>query len=185
MIDYRIAAPNNAIFRYCPLCATALRDERDTVNGRTRPTCPSCGWVYYPRSPMGALAVVEAQAGIVLVHPPGGPAEAPASLPSGTLEYGETPEDGAVRVVLEQTGLEVELVTELTRFLQEGTPFGPALMFGFLARAVGGDLRTDGREGPAAVYALDSMPAIIPIRAANQRVLDAYLGRQGQAGRPT
>jgi ADP-ribose pyrophosphatase YjhB (NUDIX family) len=173
--DYRTVAPAHQIYRHCPLCAATLRDEVDAVNERVRPTCESCGWTYYPANPIGALVAVETGSGIVLVHPPAGPPEAPASLPGGLVEYGETPEAGAVRIVREQTGLDVEVAGELIRFLQDGTPFGPVLEFGFVARAVAGELRTDGHEGPAAVYPLESMPAIIPVRAANQRVLTAYL----------
>ena len=50
-------------------------------------------------------------------------------------------------------------------------------MTGVVARIEGGELR-EGDEGPPAVYALDDLPAIIPQRAANQRVLDVYLSRR-------
>ena len=125
--------------------------------------------------PRLALVVLEADGGIVLTHPPGGSPDAPASLPSGSVLDDETPEEAAVRLALEQTGLEIELAGELTRFLQEGTPFGTAEMFGFVAKAVGGELR-EGDEGLPRVYPLDDLPAIIPVRVANQRVLAAYLG---------
>jgi ADP-ribose pyrophosphatase YjhB (NUDIX family) len=124
--------------------------------------------------PRLALVVLEADGGIVLTHPAGGTPEAPASLPSGNVLEGETPEEAAVRLAREQTGLEVELVRGLTQFSQESTPFGTAEMFGFVARAVGGRLR-EGDEGPPVVYALDALPQIIPVRVANQRVLAAYL----------
>lgn len=175
MDDYRRFAPASQIYRHCPLCAASLHDERDPVNARVRPTCVACGWIYTPVNPQGALTVVEVDAGIVLVLPPGAPAAAPASLPSGLVEYGETPEAAALRLTFEQTGLQVEIVRELVRFLQEGTPFGPVLDFGFVARPIGGALRSDGPEGPAGIYPLHALPAIIPIRAANQRVLGAYL----------
>jgi len=47
-------------------------------------------------------------------------------------------------------------------------------MTGFVARVESGELR-QGDEGPPAIYALDELPAIIPVRVANQIVLDAYL----------
>jgi ADP-ribose pyrophosphatase YjhB (NUDIX family) len=126
-----------------------------------------------------ALVVAESGPGIVLVHPPGAPADAPASLPSGIVLDGETPEDGAVRLVREQTGLDVTITQRLIEFEQEGTPYGNAAMTGFVGRVEGGQLR-EGDEGPPAVYALDDLPAIIPVRVANQRVLAAYL-----SGRPS
>jgi len=127
-----------------------------------------------------SLVVVESGSGLVLIHPQGGPADASASLPSGIVLEGETPEQGAVRIVREQTGLDVAITERLVDFEQEGTPYGTAAMTGFVARVEGGELR-QGEEGPPAVYALDDLPAIIPVRAANQRVLDVYLSRQHSA----
>ena len=80
-----------------------------------------------------------------------------------------------MRMVREMTGLEVTIVEELINFIQEGTPTGTMNAHGYIARVTGGTLRDDGSEGPARVYRLDALPAIIPIRVANQRVLDAYL----------
>ncbi len=131
-----------------------------------------------------SLVVVELERGIVLIHPPGGPAEAPASLPSGAVHDEETPEQGAVRLVREQTGLDVAITERLVDFEQEGTPYGTAAMTGFVARVEGGELR-EGDEGPPVVYALDDLPAIIPVRVANRRVLDAYLSMHGDGRRPS
>jgi ADP-ribose pyrophosphatase YjhB (NUDIX family) len=124
-----------------------------------------------------ALVVVESGPGIVFIHPPGGPVDAPASLPSGIVLDGESPEEGAVRLVREQTGLEVAITERLIEFEQEGTPYGTAAMSGFVARVHAGELR-QGDEGPPAVYPLDELPAIIPVRLANQIVLAAYLSRR-------
>ena len=178
--DYREVAPESLVYRFCPRCAAKLHDEPDNARSVVRPTCDSCGWIYYPRLPMLALVVIESDGGIVIVQPPGGPPEAPASLPSGVVEYPETPEAGAIRIAREQTGLGVDLIAEITHFLQQGTPYGPALMFGFRAVRVSGTL-TEGDEGPPAVYAPHEAPAIMPIRVANQRVLAAYLESRGSS----
>jgi hypothetical protein len=53
-------------------------------------------------------------------------------------------------------------------------------MTGFVARVQAGELR-EGEEGPPAVYALDDLPAIIPERVANQKILAAYLSRRRPA----
>jgi ADP-ribose pyrophosphatase YjhB (NUDIX family) len=128
-----------------------------------------------------ALVVVESGPGIVFIHPHGGPADAAASLPSGIVLDGETPEHGAVRLVHEQTGLDIAITELLVEFEQVGTPYGDAAMTGFVARVEGGELR-EGDEGLPAVYALDDLPAIIPERVANQRVLAAYLSGRRSAG---
>ena len=72
---------------------------------------------------------------------------------------------------------DVAIAERLVDFEQEGTPYGTAAMTGFVARIEGGELR-EGDEGPPAVYALDDLPGIIPVRAANQRVLEVYLSRR-------
>ncbi len=130
----------------------------------------------------GALVVVESGSNqIVLIHPPGGPAEAPASLPSNPCRPGEDPATAAIRLVREMTGLEVAPVREFITFIQEGTPTGTMLAHGYVTQVTGGSLTTTGAEGPAKVYPLDALPRIIPIRAANQRVLEAYLHLRSQA----
>ena len=130
----------------------------------------------------GALVAVETDADeLVLIHPPGGPPEAPASLPSNPCDPGEIPEDAAVRMVREMTGLDVTIVREYARFIQEGTPTGTMLAHCYIARVTGGSLIYDGPEGLARAYPLDALPAIMPIRVANQRALDAYLKQRGLA----
>ena len=130
----------------------------------------------------GALVVVETGPNeIVFIHPPGAPPAAPASLPSNPCRPGESPEDGAVRIVKEATGFEVAIVREFVTFIQEGTPTGVMCAHGYIARVTGGALTDDGPEGPARTYPLDDLPAIMPIRVANQRALAAYLEQRGSA----
>jgi ADP-ribose pyrophosphatase YjhB (NUDIX family) len=130
----------------------------------------------------GALVVVETDAGeVVFIHPAGGAPEAPASLPSNPCEPGEVPQDAAVRMVREMTGLQVAIVREFVTFIQEGTPTGTMCAHGYIARVTGGALIDDGPQGPALAYPLHALPAVIPVRAANQRALDAYLEQRGRA----
>jgi ADP-ribose pyrophosphatase YjhB (NUDIX family) len=124
----------------------------------------------------GALVVIETDSGeIVFIHPPGGTPAAAASLPSNPCAPGEAPEAAAVRMAREMTGLDVAIVREFTTFIQHGTPTGTMCAHGYLARVTGGSLRDPGPEGPVRAYPIDALPRIIPIRVANQRVLDAYL----------
>lgn len=124
----------------------------------------------------GALVVIETDAGeIVFIHPHGGTPTATASLPSNPCAPGESPEAAAVRMAREMTGLDVVIVREFTTFIQHGTPTGTMCAHGYLAHVTGGSLRDPGPEGPVRAYPIDALPRIIPIRVANQRVLDAYL----------
>ncbi|HEV2371430.1 MAG TPA: NUDIX hydrolase [Streptosporangiaceae bacterium] len=127
----------------------------------------------------GALVVVENGADeVVFIHPPGGTPEASASLPGNPCGPGEEPRDGAVRMVREMTGLDVDIVREIVTFIQEGTPAGTMCAHGYLASVTGGTMADTGPEGPVRAYPLDALPSIIPIRVANQRVLAAYLAQR-------
>ncbi|HLK45907.1 MAG TPA: NUDIX hydrolase, partial [Acidimicrobiales bacterium] len=118
----------------------------------------------------GALVVIETDDGrLVFLHPPGGTADAPASLVSNPCEPGEDPAAGAVRMAREMTGLDVELVEELVTFIQPGTSTGTMCAHGYVARVVGGTQLDVGPEGAVVAYPADQPPAIVPVRAANQR----------------
>jgi ADP-ribose pyrophosphatase YjhB (NUDIX family) len=124
----------------------------------------------------GALVVVEAGNGeIVLIHPLGGPADAPASLPSDPCREDEDPVIGAVRIVKEKTGLDVNVTREFTTFIQRGTPTGTMMAHGYVASVVGGELLAQGPEGAARTYPIDDLPEIVPVRVANKRTLEEYL----------
>lgn len=42
-------APDHLRFHFCPHWSAPLDPTtRDEVNHVARPTCPSCGWIYYP-----------------------------------------------------------------------------------------------------------------------------------------
>lgn len=133
----------------------------------------------------GALVVVETEYDeIVLIHPHGGSAEAPASLPSNPCKPGEDPDLGAVRMVREMTGLDVELLREHVTFIQPGTPTGTMCAHGYVARVVGGTQLDVGPEGTVRAYPIDHLPAIMPIRIANQRTLEAYLEQRRRIAQP-
>jgi ADP-ribose pyrophosphatase YjhB (NUDIX family) len=93
----------------------------------------------------GALVVAETDAGeIVLIHPPDGTPDAPGSLPSNPYEPSERPEQGAVRIVRELTGLDVVITAEFITFIQHGTPTGTMCAHGYTAHVVGGSLLDHG-----------------------------------------
>ena len=124
----------------------------------------------------GALVVVETDRNeIVMIHPNGGTSDAPASLPSNPCAPGEDPDVGAVRLVREMTGLDVEILREHVTFIQPGTPTGTMCAHGYVAHVIGGSQLDVGPEGPVRAYPVEDLPAIMPIRVANQRTLDAYL----------
>jgi len=176
-VDYRRRAPASAQYEYFPMCRGRLVDDVDVIADRLRPTCEQCGWIYYPAGPMGASVVVELDGQVLVIAPPDA-AEGGSAMPGGMVEYGETPEQAAMRETLEETGLVVDRLEELVRFQVDG-PFGPMLHFGFRGRAIGGELR-EGDEGPARWIRRGDLARVIASdREGSRRTVEAYGRRRG------
>jgi 8-oxo-dGTP pyrophosphatase MutT (NUDIX family) len=100
-----------------------------------------------------------------------------AGRSSGRFEYGESPEETAIRETREETGLEAEIIQCLgwlfVRYFA-GWP-GPMIQFMYEARVIGGELR-GSEEGEARIYPFEVFPGIIcPERSGSWGAITAYL----------
>ncbi|MGZ3418193.1 MAG: NUDIX domain-containing protein [Polyangiales bacterium] len=95
--------------KYCPRCATPL--EMREHAGRSRACCPQegCGFVFWDNPLPVVAAIVEHEGNVILVRNHGWP-ENMFGLVTGFLERGETPEEGVLRELHEELGLEGEIV---------------------------------------------------------------------------
>jgi ADP-ribose pyrophosphatase YjhB (NUDIX family) len=92
-------------WRTCPRCAGAL------TNDGALAVCGSCGSIYYANSAPCISALVEDEAGrVLLARRAVEPYLGLWDPPGGFLEEGEHPEDGLRRELLEETGVQCEPV---------------------------------------------------------------------------
>lgn len=92
---------------YCPQCTKALGARED--GGRVRSACPSCDYVFYDNPAPVVAALVEHDGDVILARNKEWP-EKWFGLITGFLERGETAEDGVLRELKEELGLDGEIV---------------------------------------------------------------------------
>jgi NAD+ diphosphatase len=94
-------------YSYCPLCASEMA-AREQPDGTSRHACTACDFVQYDNPTPVVAAIVERGDEVVLVRNVGWP-ETWYGLVTGFLERGESPEEGILREVREELGLEATL----------------------------------------------------------------------------
>ncbi len=145
---------------YCVRCGGELYIRRDH-EGRERPHCHSCGWVYYKNPvPAAACVVFDEEDRLLIILRKNEPKAGEWALPSGYIEIDQTPEETSVRELEEETGL----IGRNERFLGYFTGSSPLyqsiLSFGFLMKAEGGRLLAGDDAAEASFVPLSDLPPI-------------------------
>jgi len=94
--------------QYCIRCGGPLEAVVDEGRERRRCTRPGCGFVFYDNPLPVVAAIVEQEGQVILVRQAGWP-EGWFGLVTGFLERGESPEEGVLRELREELGLEGEI----------------------------------------------------------------------------
>jgi ADP-ribose pyrophosphatase YjhB (NUDIX family) len=90
---------------FCPKCGGALHNR--FTEGRERLVCEKCDFIFY-QNPIPATAVIlQRNDQILLVKRKFEPRAGEWSLPAGFIEWGEGPEQTAIREVKEETNLDI------------------------------------------------------------------------------
>lgn len=93
----------------------------------------------------------------------------PWGLPGGGLEHGENPEDGVMREVREETGLNVQVEKVLCA---ESAPTNHHISLIYLCKIVGGVFQPSYEISQTQFFSLDKMPSLLPTeRALIERVV--------------
>ncbi len=94
---------------FCLHCGNAL--ERKLIDGAQRLACSAtpCSFVHWDNPVPVVAAIIEHEGMVLLVRQPDWP-EKMFGLVTGFLERGESPEQGVVREVAEELGLQAEVV---------------------------------------------------------------------------
>ncbi|NEX14411.1 MAG: NUDIX hydrolase [Prosthecochloris sp.] len=151
------------IYKYCPSCGTPLKTA--TIENRTRKTCPSCSWIHYENPLPVALAYTVNQSGKLLVvrraHPP---AYNTWALPGGFIESGETPQEGCLRELREETSLNGRIDRLIGAYHRESEMYGSLLAVAYKVIVSEETLQINHELYEADFYPFEEIPRItIPL----------------------
>jgi 8-oxo-dGTP diphosphatase len=124
--------------RHCIRCGSALISELRV--GRMRPTCPNCGWIYFPDPKVAVAVMVEKDARVLLARRANKPKIGFWTLPAGFVDAGEDPARAAERECLEETGLRVKVKDLLDVLSGQEHPRGAHILIVYRAEILGGKL---------------------------------------------
>ena len=96
------------IYKFCPQCATPL--EIVKIEDRPRQKCPACHFTFWDSPTPVVAAIVEHEGKIILTRNKGWP-DKWLGIVAGFLEKRETPEQGVLREVKEELGLDGEIIS--------------------------------------------------------------------------
>jgi ADP-ribose pyrophosphatase YjhB (NUDIX family) len=165
-------------YQFCPMCKSDLVNKVINDDGIERVCCPNCNWVHYPTNAIGVVVLITTDDGVVAILPHNAPKESPAALPGGHAEYGETPEEAAVREAFEETGMNVEITQCLGWEFKKNINYpGPMLSFYFEAKAISG-VPKDSEEGQVRIYQLENFPPIAKNRQGSKRTMELFLHKK-------
>jgi len=117
--------------------------------------------------------LIEHSAKVILVRRAEMPAKGLWCLPSGFVEYDESPAEAAVRECLEETGLEVRLVglLEVSQYLSELR--GPGILVLYRGEVVGGEPRPGDDASEVGFFGPEELPDDIAFLS-NRRALERW-----------
>lgn len=148
----------SSTFRYCPACGRRL--VRRTMDGHHRRVCPACGFIHY-RNPTPAVGVLIARGGrLLLVKRKFPPYAGLWSMPAGFMEYGESPEDCAVRETLEEAGLRVRPGRLVGVYSGVDDPRTHAILIVFRATILSGTPRAGDDASEVGWFPLNGLPRL-------------------------
>jgi 8-oxo-dGTP diphosphatase len=128
--------------------------------------------VYYARNAVGAGVLVTDGDSILLVQRRDEPYRNQWQLPAGFVEYGERPEDTAVRETLEEVGLHVKVDGLVGAYFVGDDPRAAGILLVYRAIVVGGDLQPGDDAKAAVFFQRGSLPQQVAFQAQRDALRD-------------
>lgn len=144
---------------FCHFCGGRLTEKFH--EGRTRLFCHHCECPIYENPvPATCLVTVDDQERVLLVRRSVDPKKGWWCLPGGFMELDETPEEGGLRELAEETGLTGKIKRLLGVASNPSPRYGTVLMTGYLVRSYSGTLYAGDDADAVDWFAYADLPEI-------------------------
>ncbi len=142
---------------YCLKCGNILSSVH--LEERMREMCLKCGWIYYPHLKVSAGCLLEKDGAVLLARRANDPWKGCWYLPSGYVEENETLTAAAVREMLEETGLVVEVSGGLFDAFYYNDDFrGDGVVLIYRVKLIGGAFIENSEVTELAFFKKDAVP---------------------------
>jgi ADP-ribose pyrophosphatase YjhB (NUDIX family) len=144
---------------YCHLCGNRLTEK--FWEERVRLFCEHCSEAVYENPvPATCIVTIDERDRVLLVKRNVEPKKGFWCLPGGFVELGENPDDGALRELREETGLEGRIEMLLGVTSSPNSQYDTVLMVGYLVKSYSGILSTGYDASEAEWFDYGNLPEI-------------------------
>ncbi len=147
------------VIRHCWECGAPVTTE--FVEGRDRKVCTACRTILYENpAPTTAALITNKNNELLLVKRARNPEKSAWCLPGGFLEVGESPEQGVLRELKEETNLEgtVESLVGLAPSMRGH--WGDVVVIGFAVQVNGGVIQPGDDAEAAQYFSFGALPQL-------------------------
>ena len=149
-----------AHLEYCSNCGE--KNIFGFMEGQSRFYCKFCKKIHYENPKPTATLICMNEDKLLLVKRAVEPARGKWGLPGGFIELGETPNEGAIRELKEETNLDGKPIRLLGHCSNHNTIFGDVLLLGMEMEIKNWSEMEAGDDASEAVlFELDNLPEIV------------------------
>lgn len=173
--DYRMQGHDDAAYRFCPRCGSALEARLLKAGEPERLVCTGCGFVFYLDPKVAVGTIIRNDDGhVLLVRRAIEPGYGLWVFPGGYVDRGEPVTAAAVREALEESGLHVRLDTLIDIYSYPGR--APVIIV-YAATILGGCVACDDEGLEARFFARGEIPWDELAFRSTREALEAFFGR--------